>query len=250
MPGLQPDHVEVQPEHARLPVVLLVRHGMVEGEPRGNDGAPVAALRAVRAAVVERLVDQPVPQAGDGARADRARAAVLADRRAGEAVARQGRRDDVEGVERIAAVVLGMGQRIDDVQELDDRARPAVGDDQRQRPRRALDLGARLADEMQALRADIDQVVRPAVDRLLAALPVVAVPPVVDQLGQEVGIGAGGPRAVVGDGCRRPPAAQALVEIDQRPLGNVDLEGLGSVVTRVAHGDRRSAEPATPANPP
>ena len=107
--------------------------------------------------------------------------------------------------------------------------------DQRQRPRRALDLGAGLADEVQALRADIDQVVRPAVDRLLAALPVVAVPPVVDQLGQESGIGAGGPRAVVGDGDRRPPAAQALVEIDQRPFGNVDLEGLGSVVARVGH---------------
>ena len=240
----------MQAQHARLPVVLLVGHRMVEGGPRRDHGAPVAALHAVGPAVVELVVHQPVPQAGDGARADRAGAAVVADRRAGEAVAGQRGRDDVESVERIAAVSLGMGQRIDDVQELDDRARPAVRDHQRQRPRRVLDLGAGLADEVQPLRADIDQVVRPAVDRLLAALPVVAVPPVVDQLGQEAGIGAGGPRAVVGNGDGRPPAAQALVEIDQCPFGNVDLERLGSVVLRVAHGDRRSVEPTGPANPP
>ena len=172
---------------------------MVEGEPGRYHGAPVAALRAVGPAVVELLVHQPVPQAGDGARADRAGAAVLADRRAGEAVARQRWRDHVEGVERIAAVALGMGERVDDVEELDDRARPAVGDDQRHRPRRVLDLGARLADEVQALRADIDQVVGPAVDRLLAALPVVAMAPVVDQAVEEFGIGAGRPCAVVGD---------------------------------------------------
>jgi hypothetical protein len=138
-------------------------------------------------------VDEGMPEAGDGTRTDRAGAAVVADRRAGEAVARQGGRDDVEGVERIAAMILGMSQRVDDVQELDDRARPAVRDHQRQRPRRILDLGAGLADEVQALRTDIDVVVGPAVDRLLAALPVVAVPPVVDQLGQEAGIGARGP---------------------------------------------------------
>jgi hypothetical protein len=68
-----------------------------------------------------------------------------------------------------------------------------MGDDKRHRPRRALDLGSGLADEMQALPADIDQVIGPAVDRLLAAVPVVAVAPVVDQLGQEIRIGAGGP---------------------------------------------------------
>src|SRR5580704_16853598 len=150
---------------------------MVEGRPGRDDSSPIAALHAIGPAIVELFMDQGVPQAGDGARADRAGAAVVADRWAGEAVARQGGRDDVESVERVAARVLGMSQRIDDVQELDDRARPAMGDYQRQRPRRALDLAAGLADEVQALRADIDQVVGPAVDRLLAALPVVAVPP-------------------------------------------------------------------------
>ena len=84
-----------------------------------------------------------------------------------------------------------------------------MGDHQRKRAWRALDLGAGLADEVQALRADIDQVVGPAVDRLLAALPVVAMPPVVDQLDQESGVGAGRPRPLVVDRDRRPPAAQA-----------------------------------------
>ena len=235
MPGRSPIMLRCRPRTPDFQSSFSSVRGWSKASPRRDDGSPVAALHAIGPAIVELLVNQRVPQAGDGARADRAGAAVVADRRAGEAVARQRRRDDVEGVERIAAVVLGMGERVDDVQELDDRARPAVGDHQRQRPRRILDLGARFADEMQALRADIDQVVGPAVDRLLAALPVVAVAPVVDQFGQEIGIGAGGPRAVVGDRRWWPPAAQALVEIDQRPFGNVDLEGLGSVVACRGH---------------
>src|SRR5260370_39519483 len=66
---------------------------MVEGGPRRNHGAPVAALHAVGAAIIELFVDQGVPQAGDGARADRARAAVVADRRGGEGGAGRGGRE-------------------------------------------------------------------------------------------------------------------------------------------------------------
>src|SRR5580700_4472061 len=110
----------MQPEHARLPLLLLLLHRMVEGRPRRDNGAPIAALHAVGPAIVELYVDEGVPQPGDGARADRARTAIVADRRAGEAVTGQGGRDDVERIERIAAVSLGMGERIDDVQELDD----------------------------------------------------------------------------------------------------------------------------------
>ena len=43
-------------------------------------------------------------------------------------------------------------------------------------------------------------VVGPAVDRFLAALPVVAVAPVVDEVGEERRVGARSPGAVVGDG--------------------------------------------------
>jgi hypothetical protein len=38
----------------------------------------------------------------------------------------------VERVRRVAAVRDRVGQRADDVEELDDRARPAVGEDQRE----------------------------------------------------------------------------------------------------------------------
>ena len=111
-----------------------------------------------------------------------------------------GPEDDARGA---PGGVLGVGQRVDHPEELDDRTRPAVRDHQRHRPRRALDLGARLADEVQALRTDIDEVVGIAVDPLLAALPVVAMPPVFDQFGEEIRIGAGRPATIVGD--RRLP---------------------------------------------
>ena len=39
----------------------------------------------------------------------------------------------MEGVRRAAAVSRGVGQRIDDLQLLDGRAGPAVGDDERHR---------------------------------------------------------------------------------------------------------------------
>jgi hypothetical protein len=53
----------------------------------------------------------------------------------GEAVTGDRGRDDVEGVGGIAAVGLGIGERADDLEELGDRAGPAVGEDQRERVR-------------------------------------------------------------------------------------------------------------------
>ena len=53
-------------------------------------------------------------------------------RLAREAEAGQRRAHDVEGVGGVAAVRGGVGQRFDDLVELDDRTRPAVRDDQRQ----------------------------------------------------------------------------------------------------------------------
>ena len=65
-------------------------------------------------------------------------------RLAREAVARQRRDDDVEGVRGAAAMRGRIGQRLDDLQLLDDRAGPAVGDDHRQ--------------GVLMLRADVDEV--------------------------------------------------------------------------------------------
>ena len=65
-------------------------------------------------------------------------------RLAGEAVARHRRDHDVESVRRGPAMRRGIGQRIDDLQLLDDRAGPPVRDDDRQR--------------VLVLRADVDEV--------------------------------------------------------------------------------------------
>ncbi len=51
----------------------------------------------------------------------------------GEAVAGQRRQHEVEGVLGASAVRRRVGQRADDLEELQDRAWPAVRDDQRQR---------------------------------------------------------------------------------------------------------------------
>ena len=75
-------------------------------------------------------------------------------------VAGHRRDDDVERVLGIAAVGRRVGQRADDVEHLDDRARPAVRDDQRQRVRvrrpdmdevdvEAVDLGQELRERVQ-----------------------------------------------------------------------------------------------------
>jgi len=74
-PRPQSHHVEMDAEDARI---VLLR--MVEGQPRRDDGAPVAALDAIGTVVVEFFGHERVPQAGNGARPDRARRAVFADR--------------------------------------------------------------------------------------------------------------------------------------------------------------------------
>ncbi len=113
--GRHRHEVEVESGHT-------VRHEV--GDVRRDDRAPVAALRAeaveaeIRHELDERRRDPPgVP------------AALVC--RPGEAEPGQGRRDDVERVPAVAAVRRGIGQRADGVEELDDRARPPVHEQQR-----------------------------------------------------------------------------------------------------------------------
>jgi hypothetical protein len=65
----------------------------------------------------------------------------------------------MKGVLRAAAVRGGIGERLDDLQLLDDRAGPPVGDDQRQR---VLMLGADV-DEMNVEPVDFGQEIRQGV---------------------------------------------------------------------------------------
>ena len=111
---------------------------------RAGDGrAPVAALGDVA------RVSEALHQLRPGAR-DAVGVPAGAGRLAGEAVARHGRDDDVEGVLGAAAVRGRIRERTDDLELLDDRSRPTVRDDHRQRIRVA--------------RADVDEVNVDAVD--------------------------------------------------------------------------------------
>ena len=88
--------------------------------------APIAALRHVFGVAEALHQRRPGFRDGDGI-PSRLR------RLAGEAVARQRRNHDMECIRRGAAMGGGIGQRLDDLHLLDDRAGPAMRDDDRQR---------------------------------------------------------------------------------------------------------------------
>lgn len=96
-----------------------------------------------------------------------------------------------------SAAVAGIGERVDDVDELGDAARPAVGDDERH----GVGTGRTMMEEVDAEAVDVRAELADLVEPRLEAAPVVAVLPVRDQL-REIGegdalrppIGAGGRR--------------------------------------------------------
>src|SRR5215470_13833648 len=87
-----------------------------------NRRAPVSALRDV-AGIAEAL-----HQFGPGAR-DAVRVPASTGWPAGEAIARQGRDDDVERIPGAASVRSWIRKRINDLELLDDGSRPAMSDD-------------------------------------------------------------------------------------------------------------------------
>ena len=105
---------------AGQPLGCLAAHGV------GDGGAHVAALGDV--AGVAEAVHQLRPRLRDAA-------GVPADlgRLAGKAVAGYGRQHEVERILGAAAVRGRVGQRADDLEQLDDRAGPAMRHNQRQR---------------------------------------------------------------------------------------------------------------------
>ena len=129
-----------------------------------DDRAGVAALGPV--AVVAEAVHQLGPGLGHPAGVP-----AWPGERRGEAEAGQRRRDDMEGVGRVAAVASGVGQRADDFDELDDRAWPAVGDDQRQRAR----FGRADVQEVHVLAVDDRRELGELVQPGLLGAPVISV---------------------------------------------------------------------------
>ena len=112
------DEVEVEPGHVG---------GVEVGNVGADDRTPIAALGAV--ALVTKLGHQRGEGTGNAARVP-ARLRC----RTGEAVAGQRRRHHVECVPRLTAVSDRIGERPDHAEELGDRARPAVGQEEGQGP--------------------------------------------------------------------------------------------------------------------
>src|SRR2546425_986579 len=145
--------------------------GVLEAEPRGDEGAPVAALGG-EAAIAQDVGHQSREDVGDLLHAE---AQLI--RAEGESVARQRRRDDGERVRRVAAEARRVGQHRDQPLELHDRARPTVREQERQR--RRTDAG--LVDEVELDLTQLDRELTESVESRLVSAPVVARAPVLDQ---------------------------------------------------------------------
>ena len=126
-------------------------------------------------------------------------------RLAGEPVAGQGRDHEVEGVGCAGTVCRGPGERVDDLQLLDRRARPTVGDDQRQR---VFVLGAHV-DEVDVDPVDLGDEMRQRREALFEGAPVVVGGPVARQRLDDVELHAlGGIDLPLGPSGRGDAAAQ------------------------------------------
>src|SRR5205823_9009361 len=127
--------------------------------------------------------------------------------------ARERWRDDIERIVRIAAVRRGVGEQREELRHLEERARPAMQEQDRNRVRPA----PRLAKEMQTEAVDVRQKVGKRVEALLLRAPVEAVAPVSEQLAQVVEVRAVIPGAA-GDLVGPPCAVDAVAEVRERVL--------------------------------
>ena len=136
-----------------------------------DECTPIAALRDV--ARVAEALHQHSPGARD------AGAIPTGGRRlARKTIARYRRDHDMEGIRRATAMGGGIGERIDDLQLLDDRAGPAVRDDERQR----VGVLRTDVDEMNIQPVDLGDEVRQRAQSRLARTPVVFRSPIAREL--------------------------------------------------------------------
>jgi hypothetical protein len=126
----------------------------------------------------------------------------------------------MERVRRARAVGRGIGERLDDLQLLDDRPGPPVRDDQRQR---VLVLGTHV-DEVDVQPVDLGHELRKVVQSRLALAPVVAAFPVPREFlhhRQPHALRVVGDRLLLGPPRRRDPPA----EFGDRLIRETDTEG-------------------------
>ena len=186
--------------------------GIGVAQARGDEAAPVAALRA-EARVAQDVGHQLGESVGDLLDAE-ARLAGLERQR----VAGKRRRDDAEV----------LGKQRDQLEELDDRAGPAVRNEQRHGVRSP----ARLVDEVQLDAADRHAELAKAVDARFLRAPIKVSVPIVDEILKTPKTGTGRPRLewrLLGPARAR----QALAQVGERDLGNVQPERPGRVHRRI-----------------
>ena len=138
-------------------------------------------------------------------------------------MARQRRNHDVESVRRGAAMCRRIGQRIDDLQLLDDRAGPSVRDDHRQRVR----MLRTHVNEMDVHPVDLGHELRQGVELRLALAPVVVRRPVVRELLHRRQLDA---LRLVRDGFLLGPArgGDAAIQVGERLVREVNVKGADS----------------------
>ena len=195
--------------------------GVVERNEPADDAAPVAALHAVALVAEPRhqLGDDRAPSSRD---CSRARAGLPEKPKPGSED-----RDDIEGILGAAAVLHRVGQRPDDFGELDERSRPAMGD------RSGKAFGTfdcwwmKWIVEPSMVGLELIEFVQLA----LLCAPVEPVAPVGDERLQIGEVGAVVP-AGSGNLIRKAGAGEPRLEIAQRLVRNLNLEGHDGVATR------------------
>src|SRR5439155_5990499 len=144
--------------------------GIVQGHERGNPGPEISALSPVM--LVTQTTHEAVPQSGDVLIVYAHLTGPL-----GEPVTRKGGDDDVKG-RTVNAVGVWIGQEWHERKQLDERARPAMGQDQRN----AVPVSGPLMDEvdMDAIELGLELIDR--VQLALLCAPIEPVGPIRKQL--------------------------------------------------------------------
>ncbi len=205
--GSQDRHEQVHVD-ADQPLGCLAAHRV------GDGGAHVAALGDV--AVIAEAAHQLRPRHRDAAGGP-----AELGRLAREAVARQGREHQMERVLGASAVRGRVGERADDLEQLDDRAGPAVGHDQRHR----VLVRRPHVDEVDVRPVDLGRELLERVELRLGLAPVVVGGPVAREL-----LHRRQPDALRRDLGRAPCWASASPRCARRRsssplLRNLDVEG-------------------------
>jgi hypothetical protein len=195
----------------------------LDREQLRDDRAPVAPLGDVPR--VAEPDHELVERAGHPGRTPAGRG-----RLGGEAVTGHRRQHQVEGVGGLAAVGRRVGERVDNLQQLDDRARPAVGHEQRQ----GVLVGRADVGELDVEPVDLGDELGQCVQRGFGLAPVVAAAPVLDEraeLGQLDPLGPVVDRLPV----RPPRGRDAPAQVVDLLLWDFDTEGAdGGLVDRCA----------------